>query len=385
MMKTLKSPRLLAILSFASLAASLQAQDAVITDPNVEQAIRDEIRKPNGTLTLSDLAKVEFLDMSGMGLSTLTIPEGLVNLEELDVNNNDLAGSLFSPLKFPGDLGKLRYLDMSKNDLTSLGFLNGDLSSIEEANFRDNEFRNLTVPELLSNVTILDLADNENMTSLTLPEGFTNLVELYAGRGATVEINLPTDLEKLEILGLERAELTHLTVPTGIVSIREILLFGNGLETIELPDGMVTLEVLDLFDNDLKELYVPDGLGDTLGQFDVGGNDNLELVSIPEVLVDATNNVYTQLLRWQEDLGFEFEIRLEPRVFTHIERLPNGATELTLMAPVGLYQVYRSLDAEIWTEGPELRNETGVVTFTDNSSKKEPQYFWRAQRTDRLD
>ncbi len=98
------------------------AQNANVSDSNVQEAIREEIGKANGDLTLADLEKVTFLDLSAKGLTQITIPDGLTKLESLDLSDNALAGTLFAPIKFPDDMVSLTDLDMSKNQLGSIGF-----------------------------------------------------------------------------------------------------------------------------------------------------------------------------------------------------------------------------------------------------------------------
>src|SRR5690606_34360035 len=100
-----------AVLAWTCLAASTAYGQAVeITDPKVEAAIRAEIGKASGDLTAADLLKVVELDLRSQQMSTVTIPEGLTNLEVLDLSLNLLQNSIFSPMTIPTDLTSLHTL-----------------------------------------------------------------------------------------------------------------------------------------------------------------------------------------------------------------------------------------------------------------------------------
>ena len=95
------------------------ADEKLIADHIVEQAVRRSLNKPEGELTEADLEKVTFFDLEGSctdeGLKEVA---KLQNLEGLTLHNTQITDE---GLKEVAKLQKLRYLDLSYTRITGAG------------------------------------------------------------------------------------------------------------------------------------------------------------------------------------------------------------------------------------------------------------------------
>ncbi len=365
------------------LASTALGQTVTVSDSNVEAAIREDIGKSSGDLTMSDLAKVKLLDLQGLDLSKVVLPDGLVNLEEINLNRNVLSPSLFNPVRFPEDMANLKILRLDGNNMPSNLKPIEHLTSLEVLIISDNDFTEVEIPEgLRANLKELDLRFND-IQSIVFPEGFDNLEILNLERNMlkgsifSGPVSFPNDLETLKILNLKENELGTLNVPAGLLSLEELLLdenelgsikfngplpsiriisaFRNKLRSLELPEGMANLETLDLFENEITEITIHDGLN-TEPFFDLAGNP-IERFRVP----DGTHeDLITYFRRFDAEIIF-FPPQL-PEVFA--ATLPNGDFELTISGPIGTYIIFESPDLIEWAESETIVNDIGEVTYT---------------------
>ena len=139
---------------------------------------------------------------------------------------------------------------------------------IEVLSLSDNDLTSLTLPNGLKSLEDLYLSYNQ-LTNLTLPEGLTNLRRLYLNSNLRVpgigvnqlqSLTLPNGLTNLEYLDLHSNDLTSLTLPNGLTNLKELNLSYNQLTNFTLPKGLTSLEVLHLYGNELTSLTLPEGL-----------------------------------------------------------------------------------------------------------------------------
>ena len=98
------------------------------------------------------------------------------------------------------------------------------------------------------------------LTSITLPEGLTNLRSLELSHNQLTSFTLPNGLTNLWSLNLLDNQLTSLTLPEGLTSLERLELVGNELTSFTLPEGLTNLESLRLHENQLTSLTLPNGL-----------------------------------------------------------------------------------------------------------------------------
>ena len=129
---------------------------------------------------------------------------------------------------------------------------------IEELNLRSSELTSITLPDGLTNLKRLFLPQNQ-LTSFTLPDGLTNLEYLDIRHNQLIKFTLPEGLTNLRELDLGGNKLSSLTLPEGLTNL-EYLNLGNRLTSLTLPEGLTNLEELDLSYNRLASLTLPKGL-----------------------------------------------------------------------------------------------------------------------------
>ena len=102
------------------------------TNPFVERAIREELKKPTGELTEADLEKVTHLNLSFNILTSVKGLEKLTQLEELYLGSNQL-----TDVKGLEKLTKLKVLILTSNKLTDVKGLE-KLTQLERLNLTYN-------------------------------------------------------------------------------------------------------------------------------------------------------------------------------------------------------------------------------------------------------
>lgn len=377
---------MLATAAFLSLSTTpMLGQEVTISDSAVKTAILENLGKAAGaTITADDLAKVKILQINSLSLSKIALPDGLVNLEELDISGNILSPSLFNPIRIPDDLASLKILNVGNNRLSNLNNFS-HLTTVEVLKANGNGFGKITIPDTFTNLKELDLRFNE-LTTFVLQEGFVNLEVLNLANNElngsifAGPVTFPSDLGNLRVLDLTFNDLGSLNVPAGLRSlellylegnelgsinfggplpqVKEIIAFNNKIRKLTLPEGMANLETLDLFGNQMTELTIQDGL--TLEPFiDLAGNP-IEKINVPE---GTHQDLITYFIRFVdlEDIVF-FPKALPNLVDTKI--LPTGEFEMVVSGPIGTYKVFESLDLITWEEVGEVVNELGEVPFT---------------------
>ena len=103
-----------------------------LADPNLEQAIRETLNKPDGELTQADLNQLTFLSAPSRAIATLDGFTNAANLIILDLNFNALSTATLTP-GFP---------------------------RLVRAKFRGNGLTNLIATGQLPGLTRLELSEN---------------------------------------------------------------------------------------------------------------------------------------------------------------------------------------------------------------------------------
>ena len=187
----------------------------------------------------------------GVDLESLTLSEGLANLQTLNLANNQLTS-----LTLPQGLANLQTLNLSGNQLRSL-ILPAGLPSLVNLNLSDNQLVDFTLPR--SNVRTLNLSENQ-LTSLSLPAGTTSLTEIDLSWNRFRRLALPEGLSNLQTLKLEKNQLTRITLPEGLAVSHHLNVYPawNPLRQVLVPRGM-NLDRLSVsgFSRDNYTIYDP--------------------------------------------------------------------------------------------------------------------------------
>ena len=198
-----------------------------LTELNASQSAssrRPPVRNLQGLEMATNLLS---LNLNGNGLTSLTLPAGLVNLKTLNLSRNSLW-----ELTLPTDLARLETLYLTWNDLSELTLPKG-MPYLKTLSIRDNRLRKLTLPADLTSLSTLNLADN-NLISLTLPEGMPQLRRLYLNGNPINRLAVPhgMNIDNLRISGFSKADIAFYDLETGA---------SRTLAIIQLKDGSLKI------------------------------------------------------------------------------------------------------------------------------------------------
>ena len=188
------------------------------------------------------------------------------------------------------------------NGISSITLPNG-LTNLRSLNLYNNQLTNFTLPNGLTSLEGLYLGDNQ-LTSFTLPEGLTNLRWLPLFSNQLTNFTLPNGLASLEGLNLRDNQLTSFTLPEGLTNLEYLSLGGNPwLTNVTLPNDLTNLEYLDIFNNPLTSFTLPEGLT-SLERLDLGANLWLTSLTLAEDTAKRFSGIDT-------DRGLAYNLRVD--------------------------------------------------------------------------
>ncbi|WP_342478068.1 stalk domain-containing protein [Paenibacillus sp. FSL H7-0350] len=217
MCKTIKlvSTAVLAFLLCFVSFPSVFAEAALISDKNLEQAIRVELKKPAAPLTKEDLQTLTSLypsdpeqkinSLSGLqhavNMKSLMLPGlGITNIEPLQnlhkitflaLNDNQITG--LEPLQ---ELSRLEQLNLDSNNIEKLDALAG-LTQLTDLLIGNNQLKDLKPIQSLVKLNWLIISDNQ-IQSLEPLRNHPELEHVYFENNLVEDISVLTTLPKLK-------------------------------------------------------------------------------------------------------------------------------------------------------------------------------------------
>lgn len=423
-----------ALVCIALLASPGQSAGQVvnIVDPNLEQAIREAVAKPDGDLTEADLQQLVVLNASQRNITTLDGFTTATNLSHLDLSYNALSTATLTPgfprlgrvelqgngltnLVVPGLLPSLWQLALSENLLTDADFLTQmpqlayleldynefsafdpglELNHLIWLNLAFNRIQDLNFLTRLPRLANLFLDDN-GLTNVALPGVLTNINWLTLDVNRIADLTFLTLLPKLTMLELASNFAERYVFPPGLATLQYLNLGENRLTNVafapdltnlttlylddnrftELPNilPLYSLQVLDLDINQFAQIVIPYSLTN-LTRLEVGFNP-LEQLIMPEALTTNLASLANDLAnRGVMVLTYPFPPRL-----THALRTVNGRFEFELHGPPGTYDLLRSTSLTSWTLDGHATNLTVSIGYTNSVSPQTGGAFYRAR------
>ena len=172
------------------------------------------------------------LNLNGNGLTSLTLPAGLVNLKTLNLTRNSLR-----ELTLPTDLTRLETLYLTWNDLSELTLPKG-MTNLKTLSIRDNPLKKLRLPADLTSLNTLSLMNN-NLASLILPGGMPHLRRLYLNGNPINRLAVPQgmNIDNLRISGFSKSDIAFYNLETSANATLAILRLGDSGLTISWSGG----------------------------------------------------------------------------------------------------------------------------------------------------
>ena len=190
---------------------------SLIPDPGLQTAVRQALGKGGDPwrITAEDLKSLTELNASQSASSrrppvrNLQGLEMATNLLSLNLNGNGLTS-----LTLPAGLVNLKTLNLSRNSLWELT-LPTDLARLETLYLNYNDFSELVLPADLTRLSTLNLVDN-NLISLTLPEGMPQLRRLYLNGNPINQLAVPQgrNIDNLRVYGFSKADIAFYDLET---------------------------------------------------------------------------------------------------------------------------------------------------------------------------
>lgn len=196
--------------------------EGLIKDKNLDEAIRNNIKKYDGVLTIEDLTSITSLEASGYNIKKLEGIEKLSNLEELNLSNN-----------------KIKKIEQIKQ-----------INNLKILNLNSNKIKETTDLSALRDLTELDLGSNKikDISSLSTLE---NLKILNLNHNKIRNISFLSDLNQIEYLDLGHNKIYE--IPNiQLNSMKSLMINNNRLREIGNLKKFSTLKNLNLNNNYLK-------------------------------------------------------------------------------------------------------------------------------------
>ena len=218
---------------------------------------------------LSELTKLNHLELDYSGVTDVAPLSGLTNLNRLHLNYNEVAD--LAPL---AGLVGLNHLDLGRNRITDLGALSG-LTNLNHVDLNENEVTDLGPLARLTGLEYLDLSrnratdleplsgltslvqlrvDGNPVSDLSPLSGMTALYELNVGRSRVEDISPLTGLTRLHVLGLGYTQVRVDDVLAAFAGLRDLDVSGLDVSSLSALSEMVTLRRLVLDNNNVADV-----------------------------------------------------------------------------------------------------------------------------------
>ncbi len=194
------------------------------------------------------------LKLADNKLTSINIPEALVDLQEIDLESNQLTS-----INIPTSLIALKSLSLASNKLTSIN-IPEELVALETLHLASNKLTSINIPEALVALETLLLYNNQLTLINNIPTTLVALKKLDLSINQLTSINIPEELVALRELYLHKNKLTSINIPEALVALETLLLYNNQLNLINIPTTLMALQKLDLSINQLTSINIPKGL-----------------------------------------------------------------------------------------------------------------------------
>ncbi len=206
------------------------AQVVQILDPNLREAIREQLQLPAGTpITQQDMQKLEYLDnekTEKMGITDLTGLEYATNLSSIPLNQNEITD--LSPLS---NLIQLESLGAWGNPISDIS----PLAKLTNLRFID-----------LGSCDIADIIPLSNLTKLqTLQLGWNHLIQ---------DISPLANLTNLKSLHLNHSRIVDISPLSNLIQLEVLVAWSNPISDISPLAKLTNLRFIDLSVCDIADI-----------------------------------------------------------------------------------------------------------------------------------
>ncbi len=236
------------LLSIVPVSYSSAANDVIhIPDPNLEQAIRDELNKPVGNITADDMAGMTSLAANFRGIEDLTGLQYAVNLTQLNFSRNYVKD--ISPL---ANLTNLTSLGFSSNQVSDISSL-VNLTRLTNIGFDYNQVSDLSPVQNLTNLTFLNISDNQ-VSDISSLANLTNLTELRFSHNQVSDISSLANLTHLRWLYFNRNQVSDIGPLANLTDLVSLAFWNNQVSDISSLENLASLSSLVFLNNQVSDI-----------------------------------------------------------------------------------------------------------------------------------
>ncbi|MCR3761666.1 leucine-rich repeat domain-containing protein [Clostridium felsineum] len=200
-------------------------------DANLDNAVREQLNKPNGKLYPRDVCNITELNSYGNNIHYLDGIENLSNLKTLGLSYNAISD--ITPLKNLTNLQTV-YLDNNYiSDLTPLS----SLTNLTGIILTNNPVSNLTPLSNLTNLKLIFLDNDSNLKDITPITKLPNLTYLTLVNTKITDLsslNNLKNLQQLDIEGIPINDSTTLNNLKSLKSLSKLCIFDTGASSTDI-------------------------------------------------------------------------------------------------------------------------------------------------------
>lgn len=214
-------------------------------DPALERAVEKQHGIPNPTV--SDMLKLEKLEVYDKGVRDLTGLEYAINLKRLWLLKNQIQD--ISPLS---SLKNLTLLNLNENQVYDISVVSG-LTNLETLYLFTNEIRDITAVKSLHKLRTLGLAENK-LTDISSISNLSNLKLLRLTENRISDISAISNLSKLTDLTIAANNISDINALATVHKLEYLNISGNQVSDISPLSGLLKLETLYIAQNQISDM-----------------------------------------------------------------------------------------------------------------------------------
>lgn len=256
----------------------------VFADPKFEAAVRTQLMKPVGDITVYDMESMDELVAADRSIVSLSGIEHARHLQVLGLSGNRISD--LTPLV---DLPELAVLRLDNNQVSDVRPLSG-LTTLQSLALDRNQISDLTPLKGLVYLTSLTLWDNRVADVTPLAE-MSDLRLLHLDVNQVTDISAISDMPDLTRLSIYANQVSDITPLSRLTNLSFLSIFDNQVADIAPLGGLPRLSTLELNRNqvsDISPLVGNPGIGagdgiflaDNLLDLTPGSDDMLDIAAL---------------------------------------------------------------------------------------------------------
>ena len=235
-------------------------QGIIIPDKNLENAIREALNKPLGTITAEDMQALTVLNAYQRNINDLTGLEYARNLESLNLWQNNVQN-----VNALSGLVNLKYLSLEANKVPDISAL-GNLNKMERL-----------------------LLTGNGITDISILENFPNLKSLFIQYNQINDISVLSNLSNLEELCIGGNPIGTIEPIRNLTNLKKLWAYKNNITDISLLENLINLSYLNIDNNQINDITAL-VTNASNGGFVIGSDGSKPYITMINNMLDLSEN-----------------------------------------------------------------------------------------------